>query len=247
LVGEYKQKPRITIKSIERRLKLANNGDFETIDIFDCIRNNPAAIGHPLILFVIKRWIAIARYYRVLSRDRSSWFEMHTVAEAHLRRVGCILLETAKESRIPYEYARIYLYAKDFKEYPKYGVLGAAWKSLAQDDIKNIRCEDLKLKRIRLELNKVEGFLGYAVDEVISFLKENSHFLSRRRSWIATLRAYEAWKLSLNQDTLRRYNTKAMKQNKHLESMESGPPISTIVTVSDIANEIGDWFSALPY
>ena len=247
MVGEYKQKPRITIKSIERRLKLANNSDFETIDIFACISNNPAAIGHPLILFVIQRWIAIARYYRVLSKEHSSWLEMYKIAEVHLQRLGCVLLETAKESDIQYEYARIHLYKQDFKERPKYGVLFAAWNLLTQNDIKNTRNNDLKLKKMKEYLCGLEYFLDYAIDEVITFFRKNRRFVSQRRSWVATSKAYEAWNLSLDQATLRRYNTKANKQGSRLQGVRLGPPASEIVTVSDIANAIGDWFSALSY
>jgi hypothetical protein len=96
-----------------------SNRQVETVDIIASVNNNPAAIGHPAIVFAIHHWQRVIHAKRVIERDDitsrdETWKsfrqafsgEMEVeVAERNLAAIGGKLLRGAKKGAISKEAA----------------------------------------------------------------------------------------------------------------------------------------------
>lgn len=96
-----------------------NRRRVETIDIHESVKNNPAAIGHPAIVFAIYHWQRIVYAKRVLERDdvtsRDEFGKAAKevfgggrelkIAENNLQAISKLLYVGAKERAIPKESA----------------------------------------------------------------------------------------------------------------------------------------------
>jgi hypothetical protein len=91
----------------------------ETVDILESVRSNPAAIGHPAIVFAIHHWQRVIYARRVIERDdvttRDEWGQVAkevigggreiNTAERNLKALGRLLFVGAKERATPKESA----------------------------------------------------------------------------------------------------------------------------------------------
>jgi hypothetical protein len=91
----------------------------ETVDILESIKNNPAAIGHPVIVFAIYHWQRVIHAKRVIERDDITSRDMMwksfklefsgerevEIAERNLKSIGENLLKGAKNGAISKEAA----------------------------------------------------------------------------------------------------------------------------------------------
>lgn len=247
--GEHQRRPVITIETAAKRLHLVKDDSDASIDIFATIKNNPASIGHPLILLAILRWVNMVSGNQALAHKDDALQQKLEIAKGHLKQIGDALIEGAKERATPMEFATLYHYKSHWPEGSQYGTLSTAWRMLADDQIKNTRNSKIKLEILRQKLLET-NHTTRSINEIISFLDENKTFLSRRRSWPATSSVYDAWRLGLTQDTFRTYSSMAKKQARRLTeycSPQEGD--NPYYFISDIANILGNWLSiplALP-
>src|SRR5262249_5990668 len=101
--GQFRKRPVIIVnyfrEEFRQRLAGAKQILDERIDILATVKGNPASIGHPLILFAIKRWVEMIRNHRALASknvDPAST-EKYTVAKEHLNNLWSALIEGAEE------------------------------------------------------------------------------------------------------------------------------------------------------
>jgi hypothetical protein len=124
-------KPRITI--------LYRDGAKKSIDILDSVKNNAASMGHPAIIYAIKRWEEIIRIYHHQASRRHD--KIYDIAAKHLRGIGSALLEGAKERAVSKEV----MFGREILELPS---IHQAWTLLGTDTIKKIRNKEIKLSTL---------------------------------------------------------------------------------------------------
>lgn len=216
--GQDKENPRITI--------LYYDETELSIDILASVKNNAASIGHPLILFAIRRWEEIVRvyYHRAIRRGD----ERCEIAKKHLERVGSALLVGSKQRAVSKETSFKY-------EVTKSSCIDLAWELLGKDDFKNIRKDGDKLIELANSLmnarvpphppidtigkKRVGHFRDPRIDiladicQVINFLKskKGKAFLTRRRSRVVFRNAFDACRSGIDIGTVRKYKSIAMR------------------------------------
>lgn len=251
--GAFRLRPVISIErtreKVRQEIAQAKGIAFserKPIDIIAAVANNPVNIGHPLILFAIQRWVQTIRHHRALASTKAASAKKFTLAKKHLKGLMAALIQGAEDRAIPFEYARIWRYRdeNDRSHTPKWGVVFKAWELLGKESIKRTRNIDLKIAKVEGEL-RADQFTDSNVNEIGEFLKANRSLVVRRRTRIGMIRAYDAWRLGLSQDTLRRYTYEANKQASDMLDDDGSAALFDSLTPTAIADALGDWF-ALP-
>jgi hypothetical protein len=244
--AQSKERPQIKVKY--RDVNNPESGE-DIIDIIDSVKKDPRCIGHPFILFAILRWVTRVKWKRSLARKSAKFAEEYQIAEGHLKRIGSALLDGAKDGAVPIEFASIYV--QFFGRIRSYGTLHAAWIILADPQVKKLQNTNVKIEEVRERLLSKRHPEEYVKDTMMFFkTSEGRHFFSKRRSWEATMRGYEAWAVSLTPDTYKRYFFEANKQAERVLIYPTGEEAYTVARdefdITNISKALGDWFS-LPY
>lgn len=248
LEERHRSKPHIVF---ERSQIVDGDDTEESIDILAAIKANPAAIGHPFILFAIKRWVQMVSDYCYFPKIDKVASQRRDIAKRHLERVSEALIEGAKDRAIPKEIARFYLYKGLSPRGPMYGILFRVWEILSKGEISKMSTSKSKIAAIEKKLaddkwpehDAIVKWPKHGATEVIDFLKSDKgkRCLSQRRSWTVMRSSYDAWRQCLDMNTQRRYRVELKKHEPTGLSLWSlgGPDFS----ISDIAIALSDWFS----
>ncbi|MGA9771045.1 MAG: hypothetical protein WBV94_18570 [Blastocatellia bacterium] len=206
-----------------RAIILYPDGTKEGIDIIASVRNNAVSIGHPAILLAIRRWEYIVRYYRNLIGKPAAYLrtyrpdlpfeEIHQIAINHLEHLVGALIDGVKRRALPKE-RLVTLFLAELGIDINHTYLLEAWRLLGESEIKSAQRNDTKIQRIRKRLSEIDpyslrGYREGLIKPVINFLNSPSgkKWLFKRRTKSAMINDFDAWRLGLNKDTLRKYRS----------------------------------------
>jgi hypothetical protein len=174
----------------------------ETVDIIASVNNNPAAIGHPAIVFAIHHWQRVIHAKRVVERDDitsrdETWRSMKRVfsgelevevAERNLAAIGGQLLKGAKKGAISKESAlgiKVELLGLRLEDTNT--ILYKAWERLGAEFIDPTDEVDQTLEKMNADLLAFEKLphidiksRRISAERVMMFLREEGEKGGRR-------------------------------------------------------------------